>query len=251
MKTTLYSFFMAGLLGLVACTKPGDDSVTPDTAHAQAGYAAGKVLDNQGNPLKGAEIVANNTGPYSNNSIGYSDGNGNYRIQLPSGPMVGSFYVRGSVKVKYEGQTYTLGLFTEDDGAFSADKGAVKNLRLKTSGDRTGNFGDEGYYGGQAEIDNWTQDTELSDIEVTFKPLGQLVDGSAGKKLTARPDGYYIDDVPVGKYEITARQISRNKPLAVRIRNKSQEFAKATIGTFEPIYSGSERCHLMIQISDL
>jgi len=250
MKITIWIGVVACLLNLVAC-KRSDDVVPAGGEHTQGGYVTGKAVDRLGNPIEGAEIVANNTGTYSNNVVGYTDANGNYKLKLTSGPLVGSFYVRGTVKVKYDGQAYTLPLFTKKDGAFDADQGAVKNLQLKTSGDRTGNFGDEGYYGGQAEVDNWTKAVEFSDVELTFRPSGPLIDGSTGKTITTKLNGYYVDDVPLGKYSITARQLSTQKPLAIRIRNKGQEYTQATIGKFEPAYEGAERFRMMIQISDL
>jgi hypothetical protein len=251
MKPGIYFYFLVCLLNLTACEKSGKD-VTPSAPNQpQAGYATGKVVDILGNPIQGAEITANNTGNYSNNVVGYTDANGIYKVKLRSGPLVGSFYIRGTAKVRYDGQTYTLPLFTEDDGAFDPDKGAIKNLRLKTSGKRTGNFGDEGYYGGQAEVDNWTQATRFSDIELTFKPVGPLIDGSTGKTFITKLNGYYADDVPLGKYTISARQLSTNKPLAIRIRNKGQEYTQSTIGKFEPAYEGAQRFHMMIQIKDL
>ncbi|GAB3988144.1 hypothetical protein GCM10028807_10160 [Spirosoma daeguense] len=247
MKLAIYVYVLACLMNLAACKKAGND-LTPV---GQVGFATGKALDAQGNPIKGAEIVANNTGSYSNNIVGYTDANGNYKLKLSAGPLVGSYYVRGTLKVKYDNKNYTLPLFTEEDGAFDPETGAVKNLRLKLSGERTGNFGDDGYYGGHVEVSNWTQDVDLADVELTFKPSGALIDGSTGKTLTTKLTNYYVDDIPLGKYTITARQVSTKRPLTIRVRDKNQEYTQSTIGTFEPTYDNAQHFRLLLDISDL
>lgn len=246
MKLSICGLVAACLLQLSACKKT-DHDLGPE---GLAGYATGRAVDSQGNPIKGAEIVANNTGAYSNNIVGYTDDEGSYKLKLPNTTLVGSFYIRGTITVKYDGINFTLPLFTEEDGAFSPEEGAVKNLRLKISGERTGNFGDEGYYGGVAEVSNWTQEVELSDVELTFKPIGPLIDGSTGKTIVTKLDRYYVEDVPIGKYTITARQASTQRQLAIRIRD-GQKYTESINATFKPVYDHAERFNLLLDISDL
>ena len=123
MKTSKYFIVLASLIGLSACTKMG---TTPDNTHGQSGFVKGQVFDTQGRPLAGATVVANSAIWQGNNVVGVSDASGNYKIGLPSGPTVGAYYVRGTVKMKFEGKTYELPLFTENDDTFMAKDGAVK-----------------------------------------------------------------------------------------------------------------------------
>ena len=252
MKSITRLFLVASLLTLAACSKPGNDAITPDNSTAQAGYVTGTVRDAQGKPLEGAEITINNTGEVVNNLIGYSDANGNYRIKLSTGggPLIGSYYVRGHITVNYLNYPFRLALFVEDDSAFSPEKGAVKNLKLMVAGKRS-NFGDSGYYGGTIEVDNHTSDSHFPNIEVTMEPVGPLVDGSTGQTQVAQPDWMYAYNVPVGQYKITARDVVTNQPLAVKNYFYDKGYQVSTTGVFEPILTGSDRYQLVIQVADL
>ena len=252
MKPNTYLFLVSTLVGLAACSKPAGEAIPPDNSTPQSGYVSGNVRDAQGKPIKGAQITVNNTGEVVNNLIGYSDANGNYRIKLNSGggPLTGSYYVRGNVKVNYLNQTYNLALFVEDDAAFAPEEGAVKNLQLRIAGPRS-NFADSGYYGGTIEVDNHTSNSHFPNIEVTLEPVGPLVDGSMGETQIARPDWMYSYNVPVGKYKITARDVATNQPLAVKNYYYDNDYQASTTGIFEAIQAGSDRYGLVIQVSDL
>ena len=240
------------LISLTACSKPAGTEVTPGSPTLQAGYASGKVVDGQGNPVKGAEITINNTGGVVNNLIGYTDANGNYRIKLSTGggPLIGSYYVRGHVTVNYLNYPFKLALFVEDDSAFSPEEGAVKNLKLVLAGKRS-NFGDSGWYGGTIEVDNHTRNSHFPNNEVTLEPVGPLVDGSTGETEVARPDWLYSYNVPVGQYKITARDLATNQPLAVKNYFYDKGYQASTIGFFEPILTNSDRYQLVIDVTDL
>lgn len=253
MKLITHFLWVASLIGLVACSKPAGESISPDQPTTpQAGYAMGTVRDAQGKPIKGAEITINNTGGVVNNLIGYSDANGNYKIKLSTGggPLIGSYYVRGHVTVNYLNYPFKLALFVEDDSAFSPEVGAVKNLKLTIAGPRS-NFGDSGWYGGTIEVDNHTSNSHFPNIEVTLEPLGPLVDGSAGETQVARPDWLYSYNVPVGQYKVTARDVATNKALAVKNYFYDKGYQTSTMGVFEPILTGSDRYQLVIDVTDL
>jgi len=216
----------------------------------QAGFVSGKVVDLKNRPVANATIIANNSDYYNHAVIGTTDASGNYKIKLPTGIGAGSFYIRGSVQVKYHGKPYDLSLFTENDGEFSPYVGAIKNLTLKLTGARTGNFGDDGFYGGILEIENNANSVEKGDIEVTLVPDGPLVDGSVGQTIIRRSpaDDYYIYDIAVGKYKITAKDLTTGKRLAVKIRDDGKEYGQTTTGIFVPPYETSERFKLALQI---
>ncbi len=116
---------LAGWLN-AACTSP-DPEVEPVPNAPEKGYATGKAVDTQGKPLADVEIVVNNTQFYNSNIVGRTDSKGEYKLQLTPG----SWYVRGTVKVKYDNRTYVLDLHPETDGAFAGTEGAVRNLRWK------------------------------------------------------------------------------------------------------------------------
>lgn len=232
MNTTTRFLLMAGLLNLTACKN--SDSLTPDAGKVQAGFVKGHVVDTQGKPLAGATINANSAIYYNDSNVGLTDVNGNYKISLPNGPAAGAFYVRGTVKMKFEGKTYQLPLFTEDDGTFTPDEGAVKNLRLKLWGEKTGNFGDDGLYGGTVSITNRTS-FRTGDIEVKLEPV-VLIDGTKGETLTFHTDYYTAQGVPIGKYKVSARRISTNQPLYVRLEYGNQDYAEAVTTIFQSSY---------------
>lgn len=243
---------VACLFGSASCTKQGaGEAVTPNDTNVQSGVVKGKVIDSQGKPLNGAEVVASSSIYYNSTAVGYSDANGNYKIGLPTGPAVGSYYVRGTAKIKFDGLTYRLPLFTEDDGTFMPADGAIKNLRLKLSGDRTGNFGDDGFYGGTVEVNNHTLSPYIvmKDIELAFKPQ-LLLDGSAGQTVRGIASGLYIYDVPLGRYQVSARQLSTGKALQVRIRAKDQDYQANVTGFFEAPFQGSERYQMDVEVTN-
>lgn len=233
MNTTNRFLLVAGLLSLTACTKNAD-SLMPGPGPVQAGFVKGHVVDTQGRPLAGATINANSAIYYNDSNVGLSDANGNYKISLPNGPAAGAFYVRGSVKIPFEGKTYQLPLFTEEDGTFTPDEGAVKNLRLKLWGEKTGHFGDDGLYGGTVSLTNRTN-FSTGDIEVKLEPLA-LIDGTKGETLTFHTDYYTAKGVPIGKYRISARRISTNQPLFVRVEYSNLDYEESVTTIFQSSY---------------
>jgi hypothetical protein len=231
MKSALFSLLALATFSLCSCSK-SKDPVQPGTV--QSGFVSGKVVDSQGKPIAKADIFADNTQFYNDNVLGQTDASGNYKLRVDNG----SWYVRGSVKINYENKNYVLDLFVNDDGAFAGSDGAVKNMVLKLTGDRTGNFGDEGFYGGKIEVFTPIGFYDTENVEITLEPIAPLIDGTTGKKIVQKPDYLYIDDVPIGKYKVTARYVPENKPMKVRIRNVGS-FQNSMTALFEPAYSGA------------
>ena len=229
------------LVTLLACTGPSHDEIEPDPA--QKGIVSGRVTDAWGKPLANANIVVNNTQFFNQNILGQTDANGQYSLKLSPG----SWYVRGTTKVRFDDKNYVLDLHPDSDAAFAGTQGAVRNLILKIAGERTGEFGNEGYYGGQVEVFAWGLATEQ--ITLDLQPVGTLLDGTSGKTITSKPSQGYLHDVPLGKYTVTARLGSR--PLMVRIRNAEQAYAKSVSASFDPAYAGAEgRYKLNIEVSE-
>ncbi|QHV96723.1 hypothetical protein GJR95_17670 [Spirosoma endbachense] len=237
-------FLLITTLALIgtACKKEvaGNDNLTP-----QQGFVSGRVVDTQGNPIANASIVVNNTQYYNHNILGRTDASGRYKLELTPG----SWYIRGTTEIKFDNKRYVLDLYSETDVAFSGTEGAVRNLSLKIAGERTGEFGDVGYYGGQIEVVGLGIDTEA--VELTLQPVGALMDGMTGKSLTAKPDRMYIDDVPLGKYTITARYGADRKPLRLRILDSDRAYGSSLTASFDPAYSGAQgRYKLNVEVAE-
>lgn len=243
MKPVIYllllTFAVLACTDKCKCTEPVPEEST--SGKIEKGIVKGRVTDINNKPIANAKIVANSL-DYADARIGYSDANGNYTIKLPTGIGSGSFYVRGSVKVKFNGQNYDLALFTENDGQFSPYDGAIKNLKLKLTGKRTGNFGDEGFYGGTIEVHHDFDNIEQSNIELTLVPDGPLVDGSIGQTIVRRlpANDYHIYDVAVGKYKIMARDVSNGRKLKLKLRYDEKDYGESATGVFMPPYELAE-----------
>ncbi|MBC7922848.1 MAG: hypothetical protein H7Z75_17360 [Ferruginibacter sp.] len=233
------ALWLATAMAVGGCIK--DDDVEPDVDTVRKGVVSGRALDAAGKPLPNVKIVVNNTQFYNHNLLGKTDDNGQYSLPLTPG----SWYVRGTVKTEFDDKTYVLDLHPDQDAAFAGSDGAVRNLTLKASGERTGEFGNDGYYGGQVEVFTWGLDAE--EVTLTLEPVGGLIDGSAGKNIVAKPDRMYINDVPLGKYIVTARL--GNQPLRVRVRNANQAYGNSATASFDPAYPGAEgRYKLNIEV---
>jgi hypothetical protein len=232
---------LLALLSFLSCITPGTENVDPDKP--RKGTVSGLATDATGKPLPQAAIVINNTQYYNHNILGQTDAHGKYSLTLTPG----SWYVRGTTKIRFDNKNYVLDLHPDTDEAFAGTEGAVRNLSLKIAGERTGQFGNNGYYGGQVEVFTWGLDA--AQITVTLQPVGPLLDGSVGSPLVSRLNQTYIDDVPLGKYTLTARL--GNRPLRVRIRNTGQEYANAVTASFDPAYPGAEgRYKLNLEVSE-
>jgi len=234
MLHVLCTTLLAGWL-TSACTTP-DPAIEPAPGSAQKGYATGKAVDTGGKPLADVEIVANNTQLYNSNVVGRTDGKGEYKLQLTPG----SWYVRGTVKVQYDNRTYVLDLHPETDGAFDGTEGAVRNLRWKLTGAKPTEFGATGHYGGLVEMyaDNFF-DTDK--VELTLEPVDKLIDGSTGQKIVRRLEGGSIgdtEDIPLGRYRISARYVPTGQVVQVRLRNEGT-YGPDVTSSFEPAYAGA------------
>ncbi len=195
-KTKATMFLLAPLLlaGLGACA----------AGSAGSGHATGLVVDTHGNPVAGAKILLDNTVFYASYIHGSSKADGRYRIKLHPG----AWRAQASIKKDYNGRTYTLELHPHDNDGFS-EEGAVRDFSWKLEGRTPDN--EYGYYGGFIQL---TTDLDfhedLSDIEITLTPDGPLIDGSQGKTLQLRlrdhywVDNYQIEDIPIGRYTVTA-----------------------------------------------
>jgi hypothetical protein len=184
-----------------ACSNRGETN--PSTPSTSTAYTMrGTVMNADGQPLPGAEVWADNTLSYNMNALGTADAQGRYSISLPRDAL-GTWRAGGKLHKQYNAQWYDVSLEVNDESAFSADTGAVRNFTLKISGERPGG----GYYGGVIwpDADYGNGDFDIGQVELTLTPDGPLLDGSAGAVLKRTMDGNSVANVPLGKYTVSAR----------------------------------------------
>lgn len=191
------------ITGPPATTLPGAPAPSPSPA---VGVVTGSVVDTRGNPLAGVQVIADNTLFYNTNAVGVTDAQGRYRIDV--GQPVGTWHMTAHLRREFEGRTYDLSLHPDNDAPFAGTEGAVRNFRWRLTGARADGLG---FYGGTVQFlvdpQGWAADAHQTDVELTFTPVGPLIDGSTGQTLTLRANQglFTIRDVPLGKYAITAR----------------------------------------------
>lgn len=160
----------------------------------------GVVRDAQGRPVAGAEVFADNTLYYNANAVGKTDAQGRYRIELPRQGL-GTWAPGAYIKREYRGVFHEFRLYPDDERPFSASEGAVRDFVWRLTGRRG-----DGLIGKTVYVYT-TEGVSLSQVEVTLTPNGPLVDGSAGKPITRSAASGRVDDVPVGRYTMTARLV--------------------------------------------
>ncbi|MFB9994920.1 hypothetical protein ACFFLM_23500 [Deinococcus oregonensis] len=177
---------------------PSSAGAAPASNQATPYVMKGVVKDEQGKPVAGVEVFADNTLYYNMNARGKTDAQGRYSIELPRQDL-GTWTAGAYVKREYNGVNHEFRLYADDESAFSASKGAVRNFVWRLSGERgDGNIGKLVYI-------YITEGVSISNVEVTLTPKGPLADGSAGKPITRRVSTGRIENVPVGRYTATAR----------------------------------------------
>ena len=204
------------------------------TEKAEANVVKGKVVDARGEPVAGATVTVDHTLFYNSNIQVKSGKDGTYRVQVPQG----SYRVTASLLREYHGKKYKFDLHPETVADFAGSDGAVRNFVWRLSGEKP--EGSHGHYGGF--VVGYTQpgdfSVQMTDIELTLTPDGPLIDGSKGqpvtRKLVSTGDGFAVQDVPVGRYKITARNApedGRPEALHVRLRNTGK-FAESLTAEF-------------------
>lgn len=201
---------------MTSCTEEtGEEG---DTPALEAGYASGKVVDTQGNPIAGATVFVDNTIFFNSGISTTTDAQGNYKIKTP----IGSWRTYACIERDYNGAHFIINLHPDNADRFAGEDGAVRNFQWKLSGENPMNPGT--YYGGLVNIYK-DPDSELYDVEnveFTFTPVGPRIDGSTGESFTLKCGAPYtefysiIPDVPIGRYELTAMHAPKNTPLKVR-----------------------------------
>lgn len=234
-----------------ACTKSDSATDADPTTDTDQKYVQGKVTDTNGNPIKGARIIVDNTIYYNSGTTGATDANGHYKIPVE----IGSWRVYAEIDRTFNEKTFKkLELFPDKDNAFAGADGATVNFKWKLEGEKPAPL--VGFFGGTAYLypDSESDTRDSENIEFTFTPVGNLIDGNPGKVLTRKggkpQTGTYsqIPDIPIGKYNITARHMPSGRSLKLRTAYEGSYAAYMTAG-FDPELNFCSRC-LTIQFTD-
>jgi hypothetical protein len=232
-RTSLLVFSLFLTLLVSACAQTIKPTPSP-TSGLEPYIVKGTVVDNNGAPLAGVEVVANNTQFYDANAVGTTDAQGNYRIELSAG----SWQMTASMMRELNGQTYRIELTPETTAAFAGSEGAIRNFRWQPSGG-------EARQGSVFVYPDITVEfLESQYIELTLEPQGLLLDGTTGQTitgmLTVTPDGDGLTDVPLGRYKITARYLVPGESpalLEIKLRDGGDEqYDDSLVADFETPY---------------
>ena len=205
----------------------------PQKTVAKAGHVAGRVTDEAGKPIKGAEIHISGT-TFGSGAVSAaeaaSDAEGRYDLAVPD--MLAA--VQGWIETDYNGKHYRLRLDSADGligNRYTHDtrQGAGVDFVWKIVGAANGTSKDSRAYrdkrGGavlivHSMLNPYTEGklpkTDTTAIEMTFTPDGKLIDGREGKPLTLKTpypvtevDDHYLIDIPLGRYTVTAKVLMK------------------------------------------
>lgn len=228
LQSTALAMVLA-VLTLTSCEEDVEKSPV-DKEGIEAGFVKGRLVNAQGQPIAGATVYAGHTTYYNTNVSGVTDADGYYKLDVDEPG--GSWTVHAEVTRPYNGANYNFYVHADEAAPFSGTAGAIRNLTWKLSGAIPGTT--NGKYGAKvAYYDNSAIYIRGEEIEFTLIPQGPLVDGTAGQTLTARATGSFamtgttigsgLDDVPMGRYRISARYVPANggaaRALGIRIRD--------------------------------
>ncbi len=200
--------------------------------------ASGRLTDARGAPLAGVTVVLDNQLLHGSYVTATTGGDGRYRADLP--PVAVTWAASARMTRVFEGARYELPLAPVDPSAFAGNAGGVRDFVWRVRGAAP----DGGWYGSPVVVYTSLDDLDLDarSVEVTLTPVGPLIDGSAGEPIVARPaatgDGMAVEDVPIGRYTITAREVAGGgapRPLRLRVRNRG-EYAGALVAGFAAPY---------------
>jgi hypothetical protein len=227
------------------------------------GVVRGYVYDAAGKPLRGATVGVRSTllgGKYSGASA-ESDDKGYYEVKVPQG--VAEIYAAGYT-VDYADGRAALALHPADGSlaSFASADGAVEHFVLWSFGvaDRdklsenprlSSNF-----YGGSLYVGHFTaepDDTQAppawlragTEIEIALTPEGKLLDGTAGREFVIKKavfsSGFAINNIPIGRYKLTAKRadgrpllMKLNKPKGLAFGITPEETTEGAVLTLHP-----------------
>jgi hypothetical protein len=210
----------------------------------------GTVRDGAGRPIAGAQVVANNTLDHNSEALGITDAQGRYSIDTRE--PIGTWRVSAHMMHAYNGLTYRVDLHPDSTHAFPGVDGATRNFTWRLSGVTP----EGGWYGVQAYVYSNVSSfgqvrPQPTEIEVTLTPVGPLVDGSTGQTIVKRLEGIRVDNIPLGRYEVSARFIpadgSPPRPLEIRVLD-TRSYTSAVVADWQVDFQSRPRVlHLEVR----
>jgi hypothetical protein len=231
MKKSLLLLIAAQSLATVGCTKTND--MVPVVSESGKGFVKGVVKYGDGSPIANTKVVIENTIYYASYVYATTNTKGEYSVAVP----IGSWKASVQIEKEFLGKKYKYDLHPDNANPFAGVDGAIRNFTWKIKGAKP----DGGFYGSPVKAyGDLLSFINMQDVELTLTPDAALIDGSAGavikKRLVDVGGGEYgIDDVPVGKYSITAKNVATNQALEIRIRNTGN-YSNSVTGFFNSGY---------------
>lgn len=210
-----------------------------DTDIDGTGIVKGRAQDREGAPLAGVTILVDNSIFFNSHLSTKTDGQGRYTLAVPTG----SWYAFAQLHKTYHGRQYKLYLQPDNPIGFGGE-GAERNFTWQLTGERPEPL--SGYYGGLVTIDNFPGVyLEREEIVFRFAPEGELIDGSSGEMLIRKAlDGHQIQDIPIGRYTLTAHY--GGEQLKLRRWNSNETFQESLTFDFEPQIAGQcDNCFML------
>lgn len=204
------------------------------------GMVRGWVKTADGKPLAGAHIIAQSSyaGGFRTSAEARSNAAGLYEIILPVGI---AEVVNADVKVRFNGKRYLLPLHPADGelDTFSSGPGHVENFVLRTYGPANDDYDrnpewSSNYYGGSIRVQWFSSAIEDGDgkVQITLTPDGPLLDGSKGAtlifSLPQTSGEHYLNDIPIGKYQLSAKVIQNGTSTPIGAKKLWAEGAAPT-----------------------
>ncbi|RZJ18792.1 MAG: carboxypeptidase regulatory-like domain-containing protein [Brevundimonas sp.] len=183
----------------------------------RAGYVTGRVLDEAGRPVAGAQITAQygqSTYYVSYSRSARTDANGRYSIHVAD--RLGTWTVYAKARVSTANGSMMMDLTPNDDAPFAGNVGAVRNFSVKFTEQTEDNaYGTGAMVLVTSAIGDYT---DLAEVELTLRPV------AGGETITRRlrntGEGYVVTGLRPQIYEITARHNGRpmmvSQPLTPR-----------------------------------
>lgn len=218
-------WFFLLTLPFAGCFDPAiGDEPLPNTVR-------GHALSLDGQPLADVDIVVDETVSYDANLTTTTDDEGHYELEVPDG----SWRVWATHHPLYLGRTYELDLHPLDDDSFAGADGAVRDFEWRLEGEKPAPL--SGTHGGTVYAYVDSSIARAEDLQLTFEPVGPLIDGSVGETVVRTPDaGGMIEDVPLGQYRIQVYDGRRSQRLKLRLQTDDKPHQFELVAVFEPVW---------------
>ncbi len=245
-------------LALGACTTattatptPPPDATVPTPPPGDSptqGAITGRVLNERGQPVPNAEVVADNTLGYNSNFITHTDADGRYRLSVIGMPT--TFKVSAKITLNYPPYNPTVTLVPDGDPVVPGNAGGVVNFALKP--DTTSPYGNLG----MIQVEHGVgYAVDLANVELTVTSVGTLADGSSGVRFKVKPMHLWdwdVINVMYGTYTVTATE--NGVPLDIRQKfdgGELREWTSSFTGGFtQDMWAPNPVMHLQLRPRD-